>query len=103
MDQIQFLFRDINTGHFIESGRYGGNGGRPWAYQAPPGQWIDKIWVGTSNYVTSIKFGTNQGTMSNEYGRHGQRTHYFDVSGRRIAGTTVRAGALIDALQFLAF
>ena len=43
IDQVQFLFIDINSGQFHESGRYGGNGGNAFEFQAPPGAWIDRI------------------------------------------------------------
>ena len=101
IDQVQFLFRDIQTGQFVESGRYGGRGGRAWCYQAPPGQWIDKIWVEYTGFVKSLKFGTNQGAISPEHGGHGPGTGYFDVSGKRITGAIVRCGGLVDALTFL--
>lgn len=45
VDCIQFLFKDINTGQFVETGRWGGNGGGDWIFQAPVGQWIDKVIV----------------------------------------------------------
>ena len=64
LDQLQFLFRDITTGQFIESGRYGGNGGSAWIYQAPEGQWIDKVWVEYHGLACSLKFGTNAGMQS---------------------------------------
>ena len=101
IDQIQFLFRDITTGQFMESRAYGGRGGRPWCYQAPPGQWIDKIWFQQTAFLKSVKFGTNLGVVSNEYGSNGHRSGYYDVSGRRITGVITRCGGLVDAVTFL--
>ena len=41
IDQIQFLFVDVNTGQFAETPRWGGNGGGHFEWQAPIGEWID--------------------------------------------------------------
>ena len=43
VDAIQFLFKDINTGQFFETGMWGGSGGGDFIFQAPVGQWIDRI------------------------------------------------------------
>ena len=56
VDQLQFLFIDINTGQHCETQAWGGNGGRPFTYQAPQGQWIDKVTCNFSQYLNSIEF-----------------------------------------------
>ena len=58
IDNIQFLFVDINTGQFAESGRYGGNGGNHFEYIAPHGAWIDSVKVTSSNnnMISSLEF-----------------------------------------------
>ena len=55
LDSIQCLFKDINSGQFVESPRWGGGGGNQYEYQAPPGAWIDRVFITTrGNVVASI-------------------------------------------------
>lgn len=54
LDQLQCLFIDTNSGQFHESPTFGGNGGNAFVYQAPQGQWIDCIRIGSGQYIGSI-------------------------------------------------
>ena len=47
LDQLQCLFIDVTTGEVHESPRFGGDGGNGFLYQAPQGQWIDCIRMGS--------------------------------------------------------
>jgi hypothetical protein len=102
LDQIQFLFVDINSGQYVESPRWGGTGGGEFIYQAPPGQWIDNIEVNSDNFIQGIQFTTNQGDRSKKFGGNAGSRGTFHVQGKRITGVFCRYGALVDGLQFYA-
>lgn len=101
IDQIQFLFVDINTGQYIETPRWGGQGGGEFEFQAPAGQWIDHIHVSHGEHVNSIKLITNQGMESQSFGGNGPNQRDYDVRGKRITGIKCRCGGLVDAVTFM--
>ena len=82
IDRVQFLFIDINTGQYVESPVYGGQGGAPFMYQAPPGQYITDIWVTHGALVNRLRFGTNQGVTSDTYGNDDANHGHFHTNGR---------------------
>ena len=103
IDALQCLFVDINTGQFVESGRYGGNGGGDFEYPAPPGAWIDCIRCTTrSNVVASIQVQSSNGDMSREFGdsKNPQGQGECNAKGGRICGLKVRCGSLLDNVSF---
>jgi hypothetical protein len=102
LDQIQFLFVDINSGQYFETPAWGGNGGGQWIYQAPPGQWIDRVEVTWNDYVQGVTFTSNGGDKSRRFGGNGRQRETFHAQGQRITGVQCRAGALVDALVFFA-
>ncbi len=55
LDQLQCLFIDVTTGQFHQSPVFGGNGGNEFMFQAPQGQWIDKLLLGSGDFVGSIE------------------------------------------------
>ena len=71
LDSIQFLFVDTTNGQYVESPRFGGLGGNEFMYQAPPGQWITKVWFNVGGVINGVKFGTKQGEVSDHYGGGG--------------------------------
>lgn len=102
VDHLQFLFVDVNTGQYVESQRFGGGGGSEFLYQAPPGQYINKVYASYGNTLNLISFETNLGDKSRQFGQPGPRQGQFIVQGKRITGVRVRYGNLIDKVQFLA-
>lgn len=104
VDQLQFLFVDINTGQFTQSPRWGGNGGDHFTFQAPVGQWIDRISVRYAEGncpLVAIQMETNTGMQSGWKGGVGGQQADINAKGRRITGVQVRSGGKIDAVGFL--
>lgn len=100
MDSVQFLFVDVTTGQCVETPRWGGLGGGDWAFQAPPGQWIDKIYVISNNLVNALTFETNMGVRSAKFGGTNGQQGQLVATGKRISGVRVRCGTLIDQISF---
>lgn len=55
-----------------------------------------------NQYCQNIEVKSNGGSRSRRFGGRGQHRGQFDVQGRRITGAMIRAGALIDGIQFYA-
>ena len=104
IDSLQFLFVDVTNGQYVESPKFGGNGGaNEIFYQAPPGQYIDKVYTVHGDLLNQIRFETNQGDRSRNFGSEwAAHQGQFVAQGKRITGVRVGAGSLIDRVQFLA-
>ena len=100
IDQLQFLFIDINSGRHVESPPFGGNGGNHFCWQAPEGEWIDEIKMEWNEFCQSIEAKSNGGSRSRRFGGRGHHRGHFDVQGRRITGVSGKAGALVDGITF---
>ena len=104
IDSLQFLFVDVNNGQYVETPKYGGNGGaNELFYQAPPGQYINKVNVVHGALVNQISFESNLGDKSRHFGNEpAAKQGQFIAQGKRITGVRVSCGTLIDKVQFLA-
>jgi hypothetical protein len=104
IDSLQFLFVDVSNGQYVESPKIGGPGGaNEIFYQAPPGQYIDKVYAVHGSLLTQIRFESNQGDRSKNFGSDGaEHSGQFVVQGKRITGFRARCGAVMDSIQFLA-
>lgn len=101
LDSIQFLFVDTTNGQYVESPMYGGPGGDEYMFQAPPGQWINKVYINYGNYVDAVVFETNQGVKSQHIGGQGGHIKKAYETNGRIFGVKIRTGNLVDAFIFV--
>ena len=97
VDQIQFLFIDINTHQYVESPACGGSGGSEFMFQAPPGQWINKIMIRVGACIDAIQFRTNQGVASPSFGGNGGGPGEYETHGR-ITGFKARSENCLNGL-----
>ena len=92
VDNLQFLFLNINTGQYVESPVCGKNGGSEFIYQAPAGQWIDQVITYNNEYLQAVEFVTNAGDRSPKFGKKASNRKDHNMKGRRITGVRIRSG-----------
>jgi hypothetical protein len=102
IDQIQVVWAGAGGGG--ESPAFGGDGGSPFQFDIPSGEWLTQIMGSVGEHdgsvrLFSIQFITNAGTTSDPYGRASSATFSFQCpSNYLITGIFGRADKEVDAL-----
>ena len=97
IDSIQFIFTDGANEHTLPA--MGGTGGKPGEFIIPQGEFIQKIIVKHSKFLSGLQFVTNTGRTSQMFGKGAGTQSEVIVNGQLFAYGG-RSGALIDAIQF---
>ena len=102
IDQIQVVWAGAGGGG--ESPPFGGNGGSPFRFDIPPGEWLAQIVSSVGAYdgsvrLFSIQFITNAGTLSGVYGKATTAAFSFQCPPNYVVtGIFGRADKEVDAL-----
>jgi Jacalin-like lectin domain len=102
IDQIQVVWAGAGGGG--ESPPFGGEGGRPFRFDIPPGEWLTQIFGSVGEYndsvrLFSIQFVTNAGTRSDVYGKATSAAFTFQCPPNYVVtGIFGRSDREVDAL-----
>ena len=100
IDQLTLILG--NGTNEISSPTYGGNGGVLYEWSVPDGEYINKITIRSGSKINALKFHTNKGTVSPQYGKNGGTESTIEFqAGYRLIGFFGRSNNLVRKLGFI--